>query len=92
MPPSPEGFASKVRAEQDLKAIRELRNHPAWKGYFERRLREMLNDKKNEVLEDDISPEERNIRHKVWRACETFVEMIHTDEATAAAVVNQRAE
>jgi len=77
-----------AKAEQHLTALNALKNQPAWKHYVLPRLAEIEEGALLSLLEDEISPAEREIRHRIWRAIQAVVKFPETDERSARFIVN----
>jgi len=71
-------------------ALNALKNQPAWKHYLLPRLAEIEESALQSLLEDDISPCERETRHRIWRAIQAVVRFPETDERSARSITNSR--
>jgi len=78
----------RAKAEQHLLALNALKGQPAWKHYLLPRLAEHEESALQAMLEDDIDANEREIRHRIWRAIQAMAKFPETDERSARSIVN----
>lgn len=78
-----------MQAEQDFSDIQALKKVPAFGRYFLRRLSEKRDEFAGKVLDEDSSPEKREIWRQIYQEYKTVCEMVTRDENNAVKILKQ---